>query len=512
MFSIDSAAREYKSHLIMHLGRLVQMGCLECGGHVMTNSVAAVHNTIIHVRVCLEVWIDVDSWKPSLSAAALLMHLKPNGCSGDVCEYEKLELSTRESLGSLEGNELFCLRNCVMALPSPKEEDLCGKVELGVKTGDDVFPYLHLLPDEVMFRMLGFLDHISLQALARTCRYFRILCNEITPGMLLKLYPHQRAAIHWMLERERGQRSVEHPCWRFFETTDGSFWGNTSTGEISEDPPETYRDFSGGFLCDDPGLGKTITCIGLITRTKGHLPIPDGHVVTWFGEQGCGKSYGYISLCPMSSSNESDRQRSKRRKIALAGKYSPFKLAARSTPVSGGKNTCMKHLDFSGSGDQEVEFEEEKKESWIQCDLCGAWRRLPADYEFKGSEWCCYLHPLPRMQSCLIDGDVLDEDDEVVSMMGWVGPSDEMGQKANVDFYTNILQSHGELFSTYGRYKQKSRTILHWLVRRSPESLSSVFNLPSWAAQPPGYGSFLKKIGFIPCNGEESRNPSILST
>ena len=458
-------------------------------------------NNVNNSGVCLEVWIDVDRWKPSLNSAALLMHLKPNGSGECQSEYEKLELSTREYLGSLQGNELFSLRNCVMGLPPPQEEDVSVKAELRVAAmnEEDVFP-IHLLPDEVMFRMLGFLDHMSLQALARTCRYFRIVCNEITPGMLLKLYPHQRAAIHWMLERERGERCVEHPCWRYFESKDGSFWGNTSTGEISEDPPETYRDFSGGFLCDDPGLGKTITCIGLMTRTKGHLPIPDGHKVMWFGEQGCGKNYGYISLCPMSSSNESDRQRSKRRKIALAGKYSPVKHAARSRTVSG-KDTCMKQLDFSGSGEQVV-ASEEKKESWIQCDLCSAWRRLPAGYEFQGSEWCCYLHPLPRMQSCLIDGDVLDEDDEVVSMMGWVGPSDVVGQKAHVDFYTNTLQSHGELFSTYGRYKQKSRTILHWLVRRSPESFNSVFTLPSWAAQPPGYGSFLKKIGFIPYNGE----------
>lgn len=505
-------------HIVEHLGRLVQRGMILCSGQVSST----------RGSVDFDISIDFDVWKPCVSGAVLLLHLKVNGKGQTRSEYERLQASTDKFLGTKTGSELFSLRTCVTALPPPRETDGSLNISLYTEemngTGKDVFP-LHLLPEEVMFRMLGLLDTKSLQSLASTCRFYRSIAREITPGLLLKLYPHQRAAIRWMMERESlSGELLDHPCWKFFDTAEGSFWGNTSTGMITEDPPDTIGDFKGGFLCDDPGLGKTVTCIGLIVRTKGHLPMPkeDEGEVSWILSSDVRHKYGYLSVSPQLSSHENDRQRSKRRKIAAANKFSPFKHAAQT--VRSGNESRVKDGNRVIRGNL---FEEKRvdtrethgsSDTWLQCDLCDRWRRCPPLYKPVKDLWCCYIHPVARMRSCSIVAEMLDEEEEVVGMMGWVQDSegDFTTSRLNVEFYKDTLSSHSELFSVYGRYKHKGRTILHWLMSQEPEFFSSGFTLPGWAANPPGYGQFLHKLGFVPHTNDiysdyeikENRRPS----
>ena len=489
VFVLEVREKEQRLHLIEHLGRLVRRGTLICSGVVHSQAEE-------RVVLCFKSWVNINVWKPGISSAAFLLHLRPHAKTNDEkSEYNVLEQACKPWLGRLEGNDLFSLRNCVMALPPPLDENISSPHSV-LKTEDkkEVFP-IHLLPDEVMFRVLGFLDHKALQSLAQTCQYFRMLCGEITPGLLLRLYPHQRAAIRWMIEREKGGALIDHPSWRFFETEAWSFWGNTSTGEISEDPPPAFEDFKGGFLCDDPGLGKTVTCIGLMTRTKGHLPAlyTSEEEISWYNSSTNHVRYGYISTHYTSSFHESDRQHSKRRKVASQSKFSPFKHAAASRRKSNSSNSTKvaTKLTFDGTTDDATQ------DSWIQCDLCNAWRRLPPGHAYGGKEWCCYLHPVSRLRSCAILPEVLGDEEEVISMHGWVSSSEEPCKSPNVELFKEALAKHGELFSVYGRYKHKGRTILHWLMSKSPEDFHDSFILPSWAQQPSGFGNFLKTIGFV---------------
>jgi len=512
--------KKERLYLVEHLGRLLEKKWLgACRGSI----VAVEHRNGakgLESELCIvcrfECLVDVDLWRPDASAAAFLLHLKPQGeLTGEsMSDYERLKRETEEWLGDLGDDELMSLRMCVTRLPAPKEESISSQADLisseNGSVNGDVFP-VNLLPEEILFRVLGMLDVASLQNLAQTCRYFRFMCAEITPGLLLRLYPHQRAAIRFMLDRERPvQQRIVHPCWRFFRTADGlTFWGNTSTGEISEDCPVDFSDFRGGFLCDDPGLGKTITCLGLITRTKGCLCPLDGDQaaeVFWYGGDTT-RQYGYIEVSQMSSSNENERQRSVRRKLAAASKYSPYKEAVKSrTVASKGESSKKKKLDFTKEDGNLVDVEviaddkhmQSEKDLWLQCELCSKWRRVPQGTCDADKAWCCYLHPNSRMRSCDIFAEKLHADEEVVEINGWVTDEEEQGTKANVEYFKEVLAAHGELFSLYGRYRTKGRTILHWLMTMNHRSFDAPFRLPIWGQQPPGFGVFMKKIGFVP--------------
>ncbi|KAJ7786133.1 SNF2 family DNA-dependent ATPase [Mycena metata] len=95
--------------------------------------------------------------------------------------------------------------------------------------------------------------------------------TEPSSDVATKLYPHQKKALTFLLEREREKpgsdgkfsslwqmrtNNMSHrPCW--FHTI--------TTKEVFQEPKET----KGSILADDMGLGKTITCVSLIAATLG---------------------------------------------------------------------------------------------------------------------------------------------------------------------------------------------------------------------------------------------------
>lgn len=46
-------------------------------------------------------------------------------------------------------------------------------------------------------------------------------------------------------------------------------------GMVREQAPAPSLEVRGGMLCDEPGLGKTITVLALLLRTRGLLPGED---------------------------------------------------------------------------------------------------------------------------------------------------------------------------------------------------------------------------------------------
>ncbi|EIW86879.1 hypothetical protein CONPUDRAFT_46727 [Coniophora puteana RWD-64-598 SS2] len=85
------------------------------------------------------------------------------------------------------------------------------------------------------------------------------------------LYPHQKKALSFLLERERETRcpdGTNSSLWQFrmHPLSGHASWFHIVTQkEVFEEPLES----KGAILADDMGLGKTITCVSLIAATLG---------------------------------------------------------------------------------------------------------------------------------------------------------------------------------------------------------------------------------------------------
>ena len=164
--------------------------------------------------------------------------------------------------------------------------------------------FLESLPKELICeRICPFLNARSLDALRCTSSSLFVSLRAVVPGLKLRLYAHQIDSLTWMRERERASM-----CERDFidlgssETADrvcltgdihrALTCGKTTLLRSREDSSsetairidqESGREFlldaqtsdvfctaaRGGLLCDEPGLGKSITVLSLILQTLG---------------------------------------------------------------------------------------------------------------------------------------------------------------------------------------------------------------------------------------------------
>ncbi|XP_043692263.1 F-box protein At3g54460-like [Telopea speciosissima] len=197
----------------------------------------------------------------------------------------------QNAIGSSK-KKLFELHEIFRSLPGVSKE---GKVySTRIKPADDCLSSgICEVSDDVLTRILIALGPMDLVRVAASCRHLRSLALSIMPCMKLKLFPHQQAAVEWMLQRERNNSVLPHPLYMDFSTEDGfHFYVNSVSGQIATGIIPTIRDFRGGMFCDEPGLGKTITAISLILKTQETLADPpEGVKVTWCKhnpEQKCG--------------------------------------------------------------------------------------------------------------------------------------------------------------------------------------------------------------------------------
>lgn len=163
---------------------------------------------------------------------------------------------------------------------------------------------------ELQHTIFSFLDSADTHALACVCQQMNFLVGDIVPGLKLSLYPHQSAALSWMIRREAaGSLPIQHP---FFSPLSATVVGCQSTDEQSESkkvcflidqvkgkilPQKCYYspDCAGGLFCDEPGLGKTITALALILKTKAQISAPPLSVVLEF-EDHCGTQLQYYKV------------------------------------------------------------------------------------------------------------------------------------------------------------------------------------------------------------------------
>ncbi|KYK56610.1 SNF2 superfamily RAD5 protein [Drechmeria coniospora] len=135
------------------------------------------------------------------------------------------------------------------------------------------------------------LEQDQLDALYRKAQCFDFNTPEAEPAdtfnMILR--PYQKQSLHWMIAKERDERSNRepsmHPLWEEYiwpvkDVDDkdlpdvegqSKFYVNPYSGELSLDFPVQEQHCQGGILADEMGLGKTIQMLSLIHSHKSKI-------------------------------------------------------------------------------------------------------------------------------------------------------------------------------------------------------------------------------------------------
>jgi len=157
--------------------------------------------------------------------------------------------------------------------------------------------YLVQLPKDILAEKIApFLKPRSLDSLRRSCSYLHNTLRAVVPGLKLRLYSHQITSLSWMRSRECKLITEQdctgpdtagcpdgdlhraltggHSVLLMLRSGDSSqqmrinqYTGREIPGEDLEKLPRAVA--RGGLLCDDPGLGKTITVLSLILQSAG---------------------------------------------------------------------------------------------------------------------------------------------------------------------------------------------------------------------------------------------------
>ena len=163
---------------------------------------------------------------------------------------------------------------------------------------------MNALPEDILVNHLApFLRAKSLDCLRSSCTYLHTVLRAIVPGLKLRLFQHQITSLDYMRRREINELSEDHSISNYDSSSSGAYGGDihrTITGGVSvclqsrKDRNHRFRlnqqngrlyhtslkggDHNfvlarkaarGGFLCDEPGLGKSITVLSLILQTLG---------------------------------------------------------------------------------------------------------------------------------------------------------------------------------------------------------------------------------------------------
>ncbi|KAK7243355.1 hypothetical protein RIF29_38148 [Crotalaria pallida] len=369
------------------------------------------------------------------------------------------------------------------------------------------------ISDDILIKIIASLNPMDLTRVSATCRHLRSLAASVMPCTKLNLFPHQQAAVEWMLHRERNAELLKHPLYVALSTDDGfSFHVNTVSGEIITGEAPTIKDFRGGMFCDEPGLGKTVTALSLIVKTQGTLADPpDGAQVFWCQHKGNQCGYYEISgkrdVSQDASRNDENHDHSSKRARLMdpaeqitkcydscSGEEKKSPCSEESMPssrctssLSGIKKNL--HLTYEKdppifkerkAGERSIKIKHtsdvashvsrnEQVDTWIQCGSCHKWRKLPENSVVNASaDWFCSMNTDNFYQSCSVPEQNILKSCEITCMPGFHLKGTPGGEKQNVSFFISVLKENYELMNS------QTKKALTWLANISSEKLTGM--------------------------------------
>ncbi|PNY24169.1 DNA repair protein RAD5 [Tolypocladium capitatum] len=137
------------------------------------------------------------------------------------------------------------------------------------------------------------LEQDQLDALYKKAQCFDFNTPEAEPAdtFAMRLRPYQKQSLHWMMAKEKDERSNRepsmsmHPLWEEYTwpvkdvddkdlpRVDGlsKFYVNPYSGDLSLDFPVQEQHCLGGILADEMGLGKTIQMLSLVHSHRSEI-------------------------------------------------------------------------------------------------------------------------------------------------------------------------------------------------------------------------------------------------
>ncbi|XP_050386557.1 F-box protein At3g54460 [Argentina anserina] len=405
--------------------------------------------------------------------------------------------------------KLFELHEIFKGLPTVAETGIVNSSKIQ-PVDDSCEAGIWDISDDILLYILAALNPMDLVRVSATCCHLRILAASIMPCMKLKLFPHQQVAVEWMLQREKKAKVLPHPLYLSFSTEDGFlFCINTISGEIVIGEAPTIIDFHGGMFCDEPGLGKTITALSLILKTQGTLATPpDGVQVNWCthnGDQKCGyyeldgDNVACSSMLPkkrdmgqkaQNGFDDSSYCRSKRARLILGEKIPGFSNSCpgkvmetpaaahsnsevcvvwRTRSLSGIKKDLLPSFQEASSSSKQTKVGKNKlsNDTWVQCDVCRKWRKLPeSSIADASAPWFCSMNSDPFYQSCSVPEVPYDNSNPITGLLGFCTKGTAEGEEQNVSFFVSVLKERYTLISSI------TKKALSWLAKLSCDQLS----------------------------------------
>ncbi|KAL0035614.1 hypothetical protein WJX79_002795 [Trebouxia sp. C0005] len=467
VFEAQTSQTDGSLSLLHALARLVSRdGAFVTG--VTLQAVVTGLSVRLDVHLPLRLWEGTVHWKRSTAAALVFAELAHTP-------------AYPAQLATSSKPEEFSLSSCFLELPSyvaipavplPSPSP-CQQA--GMKPSSS----LEGLPDYIMAQVLSQLSHRDLACAGSVCTALRDQAQHTVPGLNLHLYPHQRRALQWMLKRERVCGEIEDPCWKGLVSSGGlPCWVCTATGQFAVDPPPALTDCRGGLFCDEPGLGKTITGLALICKTRGTIhttPLdPDGNPFkcTWVKDP-TGRPAAFYTVPSTTAASSNGNQNESDASVVEGNGHNLMTKAQEVHSASAGAQGL--------AGTNYV---------WVQCDLCNKWRELPKGHQVaEDASWVCSMHPFSSMRSC-----AQPEDTTVVNAFadspGYVQQQEPHGSDKNIAHFRQVLQQHGDM-------ARDRISVAWWLARQTKQAIHDGVSVPAAHRKTPGWEAFLKEVGLV---------------